>query len=101
MNEYLLGALIFAAWVPAVMFPLVYRRVAWRRSRVGRSTMTLAVVIAIALTIPLVRLFVGDPEWMRWTRAVVYLLIITALWRQLIVLLHVQRRDRAGNTENV
>jgi hypothetical protein len=94
----LLVVLVFAAWVPAVAFPVLYARSDWRSNPVGRSTMNLAVVIAVALSIPVLRLFVGDAAWLDWLRAGAFLLIAAALWRQLLVLRRVQRRDRDTET---
>jgi hypothetical protein len=92
--------LLLAAFVPAVAFPLLYLRSPWRSTIVGRSVMTLAVVIALALALPLSRIALGDPEWLQAVRLVVFVLIVVALWQQLIVLVTVQRRQRRRDKEN-
>lgn len=86
--------LLTAAFVPAALFPLLYARSPWRSTIVGRSVMTLSVVIAVALGLPLSRLLFGDPPWLHALRLAVMVLVVAALWQQLVVLVTVQRRQR-------
>lgn len=84
--------LVFAATVPAVAFPLVYLRSPWRSTLPGRSTMALAVVIAIVLVLACLRRTLGLPPVP--FQIVAYGLTLVVLWAQLIVLLKVQANDR-------
>jgi len=87
-----LFGLITVGWVLALAFPLVYAQYPWAKSPPGRSVMTLALVIALALTIGELRLlgFIL-PDW---TRSVLYALIDSALGYQLYTLVGVQRKRR-------
>jgi hypothetical protein len=93
--------LLVAAFIPAAAFPVLYARSPWRSTPVGRSVMNLAVVIALALALPLSRIALGDPEWLEVLRTAVFVLIIAALWRQLLVLVTVQRRQRRRERQDV
>jgi CDP-diglyceride synthetase len=89
----LTDTLSFLAFVPAVAFAVYYAFFPWYRTTVGRSTMALAVVIVLALSMSVWRQIAehAPPEWYRVT---VFVLIIAALWAQLIVLIVEQRRGR-------
>jgi hypothetical protein len=83
---------------PAVLFPVLYLRSPWRSSAVGKAVMTLAVALAVILTQGTIR----DAGWATpplWINAVLYPCLAFALWRQLLVLLRLQRRrsDRKRN----
>lgn len=88
----LVVVLLLLAYIPAVAFPVVYAFAPWWRSAAGRSVMSLSVVIALALSLSVWRVFWGaQPEWVR---VGVFALIIPALWGQFVVLLLAPRMNR-------
>lgn len=91
-------AVIFA-WIPAAAFPVYYWRAKWYATAPGRSVMSLAVVIALVMTLALVR-SVLDIDLPDWVRAIVYVLIAGGLWFQFGTLLSVQRTRREREKEN-
>lgn len=89
---------VTVAWIPAAAFPVYYWRARWYATAPGRSVMTLAIIIAVAMTFALVRtvLELDPPEWVR---VLAYLVISGGLWFQFITLLAVQRRKRQKDRE--
>lgn len=80
------------AFTPALGFVVVYSRSKWRANPVGQSAMLLAVSIMVILGVSIVlQLWPGHPE-LRWLRILVFVFVIVALWRQLFVLIGIQRR---------
>lgn len=81
----LVAVLVVLGFVAAAAFPVVYALYPWWRTPAGRSVMCLSVVIAITLGLSVWRLFFGQPP--EALRISIYVLVVVALWAQLIVLL--------------
>lgn len=61
---------------------VVYARVPWRRTRMGKHLMAKMAVIAAILDLGVLRLIVGDPPWFLLLRTAVFLLLPFVLaWR--------------------
>lgn len=88
----LVGLLILFAFIPAAGFPITYAFSPWWKTGPGRSVMGLALVIAFTLGLSLWRILFGPvPDFVRIP---VYVLVVAALWAQLIVLLLAPRLNR-------
>lgn len=85
--------LTLLAFAPAVTFVVVYAFQPWWANPVGRSTMTFAVVVVLALAPPMWRQL-SDRPVPQVVRTVIFCLVIVALWAQLGVLVYVIRRKR-------
>jgi protein-S-isoprenylcysteine O-methyltransferase Ste14 len=72
----------------AVITPVFYATVPWRKSLPGRAVMTMAVVIMLVMLMAFFRNVLGIylPEWLR---TVGFLLIVFGIWTKLIILVYV------------
>ena len=60
----------------------VHARAPWWRSEVGRHLMAYMVVIALVLTLALVRAVLGDSDWFNGIRLVTFVLVpVVMTWR--------------------
>lgn len=86
-------ALLFAMVIPAVLFPTLYTRSAWRQSAVGKSLMLSSVSFAAFLLVGLVFRVVGGQGTLAADIAtvVVFGLVLVSLVYRLVVLLRLQR----------
>ena len=93
--------LLYAMVLPATLFPIVYSRVPWRGSSVGRSVMTLSVALLLLVDISALSraLHLAVP---RWVVVVVFAFINAGLYYQLITLIKVRWGDRQrGKTQHL
>lgn len=89
----LAATLVVLAYIPAVLFPLIYGLAyPWYRNPVGWSVLNLSVVIPVALSLSMWRAFFGAPA--DGFRIAVFGWIVVALWGQLLVLLAAPRMNR-------
>lgn len=96
MNEILdmiAVGIVFAGVIPATLFPILYGRSPWRRSKVGRALMTKAVGIALLIDFSVLYVLLGR-DAPGWLRVVVYGLVITGVWMQFVALVRVRYRGR-------
>lgn len=94
------AVLVFLAFVPAALFPILYlTRSGWPQTLPGWSSLSFGVVVALTLGLSAARAIWGDYPYRGVVRVVAFVLIIIVLWAQLIVLLIVQRRRRHNGQE--
>lgn len=94
------AVLLLAAFVPAVLFPIVYlTRSGWPTTLPGWSSLSFGVVVALTLGLSTARAIWGDYPYRDAVRIVVSVLIVIVLWVQLIVLLIVQHRHRVDESD--
>lgn len=86
MNLSLIGVLVLLGWLPSVAFLYFHARTMWWKRPAGQSVFVMATVVAIVMTLAVLRTSFGVdlPDWIR---AGSYLLILGALWWQLIIIL--------------
>lgn len=84
----------YTCTVAAVLFPIIYSRLPWRTSAVGRGLMTLSFALGVifAITSALFLGIIRRPP--RLLYAVLYVWLAFALWRHLIVLIRIRLRAR-------
>jgi len=101
--------LIYAATLPAVVFPVLYAsRSNWRATLPGRALMQLSIALAVVLVlVSLATLFGNFYPYREAVRFAAYLFLVVSLWRQVITLLRLQnvqqgeiRRERARVLDN-
>ena len=86
--------LYLAAFIPTLLFFVLYVRSRWRSTLPGRASMALTVALLLVLALGLWRQLTGDlaPEWMR---ILAFATVAGALWFQVILLMVVQHRSSA------
>lgn len=77
--------------IGAVITPIFYATVPWRKSLPGRAVMTMAIVIAIVMLLAFIRQ-VMKIELPDWVRTVAFLLIFFGIWTELLILFYVNSR---------
>jgi len=101
--------LIYAATLPAVIFPVLYAsRSNWRATLPGRALMQLSVSLAVVLVLVTIATLFGNVYPYRdAVRVAAYLFLVVSLWRQVVVLLRLQnvqhgeiKRERARVLDN-
>jgi hypothetical protein len=89
-----IGDVLFvASAIPAVASVLVFARVPWWRTPLGRHLMSYMAVIAAVLGLGCLRLVIGQPPAFEAIRTAVFALVPVVMWWRLIVLVQAQRRD--------
>lgn len=93
---YLVGSvLVILAAIPANIIVVVYLRLPWRASLIGRSFMRKAIGIALILDLSLLALILGrDNVWWELARVVVFGYFVWALWLQMLVLFRTIREGQ-------
>ena len=82
------GALVVVAAISANLFPLVYARRPWNRSFLGRALMVKAIGLALLIDVTLLYVLFGDDYPFRHVvRAVIYSIVTTGIWMQLLSLM--------------
>ena len=90
------AALNVAAFLGALTFMLMFRRVGWHRSAIGRHCMFFFFVCTVLLGLRLVVLVVGRDYWgHEWVSLGSYGLLAWAMWGQVLVFRRVRRGERA------
>lgn len=93
--ESLVVALLVVCTVPSVAFVVVYGFTSrWRDSPIGRHFMAFTSVVSAFLTLAVVARIAGRPDWIMYVAVPLYVLLAFLLWRQLWLLVKVQRADR-------
>src|SRR3954452_844782 len=77
--------LLILSTIPAVMSVVVYTRVDWKASHLGRHVMSYMVVIAAVLVLSVIRIFGFDSWWFEWIRVGTYAGIPVVLWWRFFV----------------
>ena len=85
------NVVLWLATIPAVLFVLLYARVRWEATQIGRQTMAMAFVIALTLCLIVFRGTFGDPPWYALLRLFVFATIVPILWWKFYLLLTAQR----------
>ena len=74
------------------MFVIVYHALArWWESRMGQNIMLLMASLASLADLLLLNVLLGRPEWMRWVFLGLYVVVGTATWWRLALLVKAQR----------
>lgn len=89
--DVLMRVLLVSGLVAALGFVVVYSRASWRLTPVGTSVMLLSGSLSVLVIFGTVNALLGDYPAREWVRLAVYALMNVALWRQLIVLIKVQK----------
>lgn len=98
MTVLLVGnLLLWAATIPALLFPLFYARARWERTSIGRQTMALSVSLAMILVISTVTAIFHDYPGRTLVRLVVFATIVPVLWWRLGNLISIQRGYARGD----
>lgn len=91
MTTFILSVLTVLAAIPAVGFLVVYSRLPWRRSMVGRGVMISMTATLLLVGMGVLRVFFGtDYAWKNPLLLAVYSVIVVGLWWMFIALLLVR-----------
>lgn len=83
------NVLLVATWLPAVLAVAFYARVPWWRSAVGRHLFSYMLIVALVLTLGVVRI-VWEPSWFWWLRVGAFALFTAATWWRLALVISEQ-----------
>lgn len=83
------NVLLVVAWLPAVLSVAVYARVPWRRSELGRHLMSYMVIVALTLSLGVVRI-VWEPSWFWSLRMAAFALFVGVTWWRLALIVQAQ-----------
>jgi protein-S-isoprenylcysteine O-methyltransferase Ste14 len=77
--------------IGAVITPIFYATVPWRKSLPGRAVMTMAVVIMLVMLLAFIRTVLGLslPDWVR---SITFILIFFGIWTKLLILVYVNSK---------
>jgi hypothetical protein len=85
------NVLLILSAIPAVLSVLVYTRVDWRATHLGRHVMSYMTVIAAVLVLGAIRIFGFESWWFEWLRVIVYSGVPVVLWWRFFVVWKAQR----------
>ena len=89
------GLMIWAAAV-GVASVVVYSRVQWWHSQIGRHLMTYQAIIAVVLVLSSIRIFIGDSWYFALLRLAVFTGVPLVMTQRLYLLIQAQRDDARG-----
>lgn len=87
---------LFIAIVPATLFPILYMSFfTWYRNPLGRALMTKATGLALLIDISCIYALFGDNYPFReHVRFIVFTLVVSGLWYQLVVIIKIKVQQR-------
>jgi len=92
--RWIRGALIFPAALVGIASVIVYSRVQWWRSVMGRHIFTYMTLIAVVLTLSAIRLVTAhDSWWFTLLQVVAFAGVLLAMTHRLYLLIQAQRED--------
>jgi hypothetical protein len=95
MNDLQSILYLAALWYVALgstVFVIVYHALArWWESAMGLNIMLLMASLASLADLLLVNVMLGRPDWMRWVFLGLYVVIGTAIWWRVMLLVRAQR----------
>jgi hypothetical protein len=81
--------LLITAWIPAVLSVALFLRVPWWRSELGRHLFSYMSVVALTLTLGVVRI-VWEPSWFWWLRVGAFSLFVGVTWWRFLIIVKAQ-----------
>lgn len=97
--EYYMVVIVHVGLVPAVLFPLFYRRSPWRSTEVGKALMLKGVALAMLFSLAVAGFWWPFPGY-DYLYAGVLSLVVVGITYQFLVLRKLQRRGRATVTHD-
>lgn len=101
MNIVTVGnILLICGAIPATIAPLIYLRVPWFRTRLGRHLMLYMISLAVVFDLGVLRLIIGEPtDWFPWVRVAAFAFVVVVLWWRVAIVLSAQvSHDRELHT---
>jgi hypothetical protein len=92
MNEILYQWILLYGAIPSTLFVVVYHVLArWWETAVGRNVMLLMAALAATFDLWFLNRILDRPEWMLWALAGLVILVGSAIWWRLYLLVRAQR----------
>lgn len=89
------NALVFALAATSWSFlAYFFLRVRWEATAIGRGLFAFMLIVALLMSIGVVRVVFGEPAWFIWARLVLFLCVVALFVAALLLLVRTQRRAR-------